>query len=389
MPDTKVSSNRRLFVCACLCLVTFGIVLTTLGAVLPSVMERFGIDKASAGALLLLMTFGILAGALTSGPVLDRRGYKAILLTMTGLVIAGLEAVAFARSMPWLRVAVFVTGFGGGVINSGANALVSDTSGNDRGRRLNLLAVFFGVGAMGVPLMLAVLSDRFSHAALIAGVGALVIVPFAVMAVTTFPAPKHPQGFPVADAGRLFQDPVMLLMGVILFFQSGLEITVGGWMSTFATEELDAAERSALIILSLYWTGMMLGRVAIGTALAGISPFRVLYASLTISFAGAAMLLLANGEGRAAAGGFLLGVGFAGMFPTLLGFIATRYAALSGTAIGAALATALCGGMLLPYIVGVLGENFGMRGSFLIVPAVLAILAGLLGVLSRSLRARA
>ena len=77
------------------------------------------------------------------------------------------------------------------------------------------------------------------------------------------------------------------------------------------------------------------------------------------------------------------------MFPTLLGFIATRYAALSGTAIGAALATALCGGMLGPYIVGVLGEKFGMRASFLIVPVALAALSGLLVVLSRALRVRA
>ena len=389
MPDAKVSSNRRLFICACLCLVTFGIVLTTLGAVLPAVMERFGIDKSSAGALLLLMTFGILTGALTSGPVLDRRGYKAILLVMMALIIVGLEGVAFAPSMTWLRVAVFVTGFGGGVINGGANALVSDISGDARGRGLNLLAVFFGVGAMGVPLALALLTARFSHATLIAGVGALLVMPLTVMGTTTFPPPKQPQRFPVADVTRLLRDPLMQLMGVMLFLQSGVEITVGGWTSTFVTEELAVTERSALIILSLYWTGMMVARLAVGTVLSGIAAFRVLYSSLAIAFVGAVLLLAADTAVVAAIGGFLLGVGFAAMFPTLLGFIGTRYAALSGTAIGAALAVALMGGMLLPYTVGVAGERIGMRASFLLVPAALAILAGLLGILSRSLRARA
>jgi FHS family glucose/mannose:H+ symporter-like MFS transporter len=380
------SSSRTLFVCASLCLVTFGIVLTTLGAVLPSVMERFAIDKTSAGALLLLMTFSVLAGAMVFGPVVDRYGYQAILVAATGLVIAGLEGVAFAPSMGWLRLAVFLTGFGGGIINGGANTLVSDISGDARGPRLNLLGVFFGVGAMGVPFGLALLTDRLSHAVLIASVGALVLVPLAVIATTRFPPPKQAQGFPLADAGRLLRDPLMLLMGVMLFLESGMEITVGGWTSTFVTEELVASERTALILLSLYWAGMMIARLAIGTVLGGASAFRILSFSLLIALAGAAMLLGTDTIGIAAVGVFLLGVGFAAMFPTVLGFIGTRYVALAGTAFSAAFVMALSGGMLLPYSAGVLGDRFGMRGALLIVPAALAILAVLLGILSRRLR---
>jgi fucose permease len=383
----KPSSNRALFVCACLCLLTFGIVLTTLGSVLPSVMERFGIDKASAGALLMLLTFGILVGALIFGPVVDRRGYKSIVLGAIALIIVGLEGVAFASSIGWLRVAVFLIGFGGGIINGGANALVSDISGEERGPRLNFLGVFFGIGAMGVPFVIALLTNRFSHAALIGGVGALVVVPLAVVSTATFPPPKQAQGFPLADAGRLLRDPVMLLMGVMLFLESGVEITVGGWTSTFVTEELGVAERSALILLSLYWAGMMLARLAIGTVLSRVPPFRILYTCLTIALAGAALLLTTRSVGLAALGVFSLGVGFAAMFPTVLGFVGTRFAALSGTAFSAAITMALIGGMLLPYSAGVLGERFGMRGSFLIVPAALVMLGVLLGILARALRA--
>lgn len=383
----KPSSNRALFVCACLCLLTFGIVLTTLGSVLPSVMERFGIDKASAGALLMLLTFGILVGALIFGPVVDRRGYKSIVLGAIALIIVGLEGVAFASSIGWLRVAVFLIGFGGGIINGGANALVSDISGEERGPRLNFLGVFFGIGAMGVPFVIALLTNRFSHAVLIGGVGALVVVPLAVVSTATFPPPKQAQGFPLADAGRLLRDPVMLLMGVMLFLESGVEITVGGWTSTFVTEELGVAERSALILLSLYWAGMMLARLAIGTVLSRVPPFRILYTCLTIALAGAALLLTTRSVGLAALGVFSLGVGFAAMFPTVLGFVGTRFAALSGTAFSAAITMALIGGMLLPYSAGVLGERFGMRASFLIVPVALVMLGVLLGILSRALRA--
>jgi fucose permease len=97
-------------------------------------------------------------------------------------------------------------------------------------------------------------------------------------------------------------------------------------------------------------------------------------------------LLTTSSVSVAAAGVFALGVGFAAMFPTLLSFIGDRYTTLSGTAFSFVIAVALCGGMLLPYTAGVLGMQYGMRGSFAIVPAALLILAGLLGVLSRRLR---
>ncbi len=381
-----MSSRRVLFVCACLGLLIFGIVLTTLGSILPSIMTRFGIDKAEAGSLFLLMTFGILAGSLVFGPLVDRYGYKGILLAATALIALGLEGIAFASSMGWLRIAVIVIGFGGGIINGGANALVADISIEERAADLSLLGVFFGLGAMGVPFALGVLINRYSQAALVAGVGALVLLPFAFMALSVFPAPKQAQGFPIADAGRLVRDRLLLLMGFMLFLESGIEITVGGWTSTFVTEVLAVRARNALIILSLYWLGMMLARVALGSILRRRSAFGVLYVCLTIALAGAALLLTTRTAGVAAAGVFMLGVGFAATFPIVLGLIGDRYATLSGTAFSVAIAMGLCGGMLLPYTAGVLGKSYGMRVSFAIVPAAVLVLAGLLGILMRRLR---
>ena len=382
----SVSSRRALFACACLGLLTFGIVFTTLGSVLPSIIERFGIDKAQAGGLFVLMTLGILAGSLVFGPLVDRYGYKGILLSAIGLTFVGLEGIAFAPSLALLRLAIVIIGFAGGIVNGGTNALVADISSGERGASLNLLGVFFGVGAVGVPFLLATLTGRFTQSALIACVGALAFVPLAVIAVTSFPAPKQAQGFPIAAAGGLLRDPLILLMGFMLFLESGLEITVGGWTSTFVREQLAVAAGPALVILSLYWLGMMLARLALGSILRRAPPFTVLYVCLATALAGSALLLATRSVAMATLGVFLLGVGFAAMFPTLLGFIGDRYADLSGTAFSLVIAMALLGGMSLPYLAGILGGTYGMRGSFVIVPAALVIHAILLGILKRGLR---
>jgi FHS family glucose/mannose:H+ symporter-like MFS transporter len=382
----SVSSRRALFACACLGLLTFGIVFTMLGSVLPSIIERFGIDKAQAGGLFVLMTLGILAGSLVFGPMVDRYGYKGILLAAIGFTFIGLEGIAFAPSLALLRVAIVIIGFAGGIVNGGTNALVADISGGERGASLNLLGVFFGIGAVGVPFILATLTGRFTQSALIASIGALVVIPMAVIAVTAFPAPKQPQGFPIAAAAGLLKDPLFLLMGLMLFLESGLENSVGGWTSTFVQEELEAAARPALVILSLYWLGMTLGRLALGSILRRAPPFTVLYVCLAIALVGSALLLTTHSVEMAAVAVFLLGLGFAAMFPNVLGFIGDRYADLSGTAFSLVIAMALVGGMLLPFLAGILGGRYGMRGSFVIVPVALVILAILLGILKRGPR---
>ena len=381
-----MTSRRALFACACLGMLTFGIVLTTLGAVLPSVIEQFGIGKAEAGSLFLLMTFGILAGSLVFGPMVDTYGYKGMLLLATALIAIGLEGIAFAPSLGLLRAAIAVIGFGGGIVNGGTNALVADISSEEKGANLNLLGVFFGIGAVGIPVVLAMLGGSFPHATLISAVGGLVAVPFILIAMTPFPAPKQSQGFPIAAAGKLTRDPLLLLMGFMLFLESGMEITVGGWTSTFVNEELAVSARMALIILSLYWLGMMLARLVLGTLLRNAPPVKTLYFCITTGIAGALVLLLTRNVALAGAGVFLLGVGFAATFPVVLGFVGERYAELSGTAFSLAIAMALCGGMLLPWLAGILGGAYGMRGSFIIVPAALVLLAAFLRILSRSLR---
>src|SRR5215475_7861895 len=105
---------------------TFGIVLTTLGASLPAVMSKFAIDKAQAGALLSLLTFGVLAGSLVFGPIVDARGHKSLLVFAFASILVGLEATAFAPSIGVLRAAVALIGFSGGLLNGAVNALTAD-----------------------------------------------------------------------------------------------------------------------------------------------------------------------------------------------------------------------------------------------------------------------
>jgi fucose permease len=243
--------------------------------------------------------------------------------------------------------------------------------------------VFFGVGAVGVPFVLALLLGRFSYSALVAGVAAIVLVPLVIAAIAHFPAPKQAQGFPIAAAGRLLRDPVLLLMGLMLFLESGMEITVGGWTATYFQEEIGLTGQRALVFLSLYWFGMMLVRLALGWLLRRASPARVMLACLAVAFVGALLLIGTGSVMAAGAGVFLLGCGFAATYPVVLGFVGDRYEQLSGTAFSVVIVMALVGGMLFPYAAGALGAAYGLRESFVMIPVALVLLAMLLFVVVR------
>src|SRR5438552_2161228 len=181
--------RNLVFAAACLGMLLFGIVFLSLGSVNNMLAERFHLDDNGIGTLTALLPFGILAGSLIFGPVVDRFGYKWLLVTCALLVSAGLEGMAFAGNEGFIQFFVFLIGFGGGVLNGATNALAADVSAGERGAKLSLLGVFFGLGALGMPSTLALLSKHFSLAAIVSGIGMFVLFPVAWFLMISFPPP--------------------------------------------------------------------------------------------------------------------------------------------------------------------------------------------------------
>jgi MFS family permease len=104
---------------------------------------------------------------------------------------------------------------------------------------------------------------------------------------------------------------------------------------------------------------------------------------IALALLGSLAMIAAPSLPLAATGTFLIGAGFAAAFPVVLGLVGDRYTALSGTAFSIVFVMALTGGSLLPYLTGVLGAEYGMRGSLLVVPACLVLQLALLVVVLR------
>ena len=354
--------NRQLvFWSACLGMLLFGIGLIMLGAVLPDLRVRHSLDAVEAGTLFSILPIGIIAGSLLFGPVCDKYGYRTLLAISALLMFAGFEGLAFTHTSWVLTVSVFLFGLGGGAINGATNAVVADISTTGKGANLSLLGVFFGIGALGMPLLLSVLRHSFDFEAIVSATGFLALAAAILFLIVRFPPAKQEEGISLKQVMALLKDLTLLMIAFFLFFQSAIEGLINNWTTTYLIDRVSAPQNAALMGLSAYIAGMTVMRLLIGSLFRKMQESRLLYFSFGITLVALVIFRMSGSIVPAAAGLFLAGAGLAAGFPTMLGLVANRYPHLSGTAFSFVLVIALAGNMLINYSMGVVAENYGIK----------------------------
>src|ERR1700754_3211559 len=91
-----------------------------LGALLPS----YSLSSDQQGTLAMANAIGLVVASFSAGPVIDKRGNKSALVGGLFLVAASLFAAPNAGGYSGLLAVYFVLGLGGGIVVTGANALV-------------------------------------------------------------------------------------------------------------------------------------------------------------------------------------------------------------------------------------------------------------------------
>jgi len=359
----------------------FGIVMAVTGALLP----RLTIGLGQAGNLIFILSFSMLVAMLCLGPVIDRFGKKVPLAAGSVLVGAALALMAASRSYPSLLAAVAMLGIGGGALNGGTNTLVADLHKDPRRKNaaLSLLGVFFGFGALFLPFVIGAMVERLGLGLILGVTAALPAVVALLFFALQFPEPRRAEGLKLSLVGRLARNPLVLLFGLLLFFQSGNEFTIGGYTAAYLTRDVRLPLGAASYLLAAYWAALMVSRMALSRLLLYFNGPGVVMLSGLGAAAGAVLLMLAHSLPAAAAGTVLIGMSFAGIYPTVLGLAGARFEDASGTVFGIIFAIALVGGMTVPWMVGQIAARTGLRTAL-----VLPVFCGVMICVLQALIAR-
>ena len=346
---TKSYNTTAVFIAACAGMAFFGVTMLSLAPILGKLNAVVG-----EGALSLpsTMSIGIILGTVIFGPVVDRFGYKWLLIISSVLALVGIQGLARFTQLPVLHGAMFCLGLGGGILNGLTNALVSDIYDDDkRGGRLGILGAFYCIGALLWTLLNYFIPDYSLPLNAISLVMALFIVFFCL---TAFPAAK-PSG------------SVSLSKSLVLFFQSGFEGCSGRFTVEFFNQTTPMDSKAATLAMTWFTIGMMAGRFPLGAIQRKLKALGTLYTYLGVAAVGVVLFTVCNGPLGADIARALIGFGGGATFPVVLNYIGGAFRDQSGTAMSIAIFIALLGQFTFNRLTG----NAFAVGKYATLPALL------------------
>jgi MFS transporter, AAHS family, 4-hydroxybenzoate transporter len=165
----------------------------------PAIAHEWGIAVASFGPVFGAGLFGLMLGALSSGPLADRFGRKSVILVSTLVFSAFALATTQAQSIEQLYILRFLTGLGVGGLMPNSIALTAEYS--PRRLRATVVAIMFlgfPLGAGGGGFVASALIPAFGWQALFVLGGTL---PLVLLVVALWRLPESIR-FLVARGGR-------------------------------------------------------------------------------------------------------------------------------------------------------------------------------------------
>ena len=356
----------------------YGMISATLGTILPEISDRFQLTPSQNGTIAFAQALGLIIASLGVGPLLDNEGKKLGLILGLGFIAVALFALPRSRSFRSIVVLLFLLGIGGGIVVTGANALVSDVSEAHRGTALNLVNLFFGLGGLATPFIAANLLTR-NWVKLCYSIAGLTAVALLVQALTAMPGPTGAERFVLADASPVLGKPSLFLLGAFLFLYVSCEVGIWNWLPRHLMAQ-GIPEKRALNILSLgFALGLLLGRVAVSPILIHVPTIQVTLAASVCMAITTFLMLRSNNPAMAGALVFLAGVSMAPVFPTTLAIVGDTFPRMTGTAIGFVITCGWVGLAVSSRVIGFIagGDPRRLKKALLVIPACAVLMVAL------------
>lgn len=355
---------------AILAIFVYGMIAAMLGTILPELSDRFHLTPAQNGAIAFAQAVGLMIASVGVGPLLDTEGDKIGLILGLAFIVLALFALPRSPGFRSIVFLLFLLGVGGGIVVTGANALVSGVSTAHRATALNLVNLFFGLGGLATPLLSANLLQR-NWVRLCYTVASLTVVALAVQAIAPMPAPAGASGFLFTQVGPILGRPLLFLLGFFLFLYVSCEVGVWNWLPRHLIAQ-GISESRALNILSLgFALGLLLGRVGAGYVLVHIQAIQVTLAASVAMAITTFFMLRTSKPAVAAALVFLAGLSMAPVFPTVLAIAGAAFPRMTGTAIGFVITCGWAGLAVSSRIIGAIagGDPQRLKKALLLIPA--------------------
>lgn len=384
MPAGGSSGNRPAIVLVAASFAALGAGLALPGALLPVLMGELGAGPVEAGTMLAAQPVAYLVTVLVAAWTIERVGLGPALSVGVGLFALGTGGFGLVSGWMAGGAALFVGGLGVALLEVSGNALTVLAAGERPNSVLNLVHLFFGLGAFAAPALStrAVAAGHSWRLPFLVGgvIMAMIAIGWRLVAV---PAPR-----PSAASDETPPRGPTFLLALLMALYVGVETGIGAWMTEYMTARRGLPLAEAGTCLALYWLSVAAGRLVLGVVPHRMREERLLVGLSLFAVAALGVALASPGAGGARLGFALTGLGFSGIFPAIMALGGRYGGAATARTTSILVAGAALGNMAIPWImaaiVGRAGLGAGM-GFYVTTASLMVALAAGLPRTSRSL----
>ena len=330
-----------------------GICSISSGVIISILRDRYRFSFGLSGTLVSAMSIGNMLALLVSGILPGMIGERATTLTLTIGYFLGYLISALTGNPVFLLVGFLVAGIAKGCTASKCTILVGNNT-DDRPKAMSLMNAWYALGALLCPFLIASLQGV--HASM----------PMFCIALTglclwfVFCFSGLPGRAPRKTDYSFLRNGGFWLLAMLMFCENAAEYTVNGWLVTYYKNEQILTGTLAAYTVTVQWAFTLAARLLLAFLMKNKNPFKalaVMGVGMTVMYG---VLLKVSTPLPALIALALFSFSVAGTYPMGLASIGEM---LSSASVGILLAFAGVGGILFPWLVGIVADHAGLRSG--------------------------
>ena len=314
--------------------ISLGLPDSVFGVSWPVLHIDFGIPE-SFGSFYSIIT-GVCSGgiAFIAGPLLRKFGTANVTFFSILLTAVGLLGISFSPNIIVMMICAIIMCYGQGAIDTGLNNYISL---HYEARHLNWLHCFWGVGVTTSPLIMSLFLNG-ENGSWRNGYRILSIMQFSIAILVALSLKKWKKLEKEGAKAETTQAnekysiiDILKLKGALTSILSqglscSMEFLIGTWGASFLVNTYCYSPDVAARWISLYFGGIMLGRLISGFISIKASDNTLIRGGIVTALLGIIILALPLGN-ISVAGLLLIGIGFGPIFPSILHSVPDRFGA--------------------------------------------------------------
>ena len=311
--------------------ISLGLPDSLFGVSWPVVHNDFMIPESFA-SLYSIIT-GVCSGgvAFIAGKVIRKFGTPLVTFFSTLLTVIGLIGISLSPNIVVMMFFTVVMSYGAGAIDTALNNFIAL---HYEARHMSWLHCFWGLGVTISPLIMAQFLGGEAGGCRW-GYRVVALIQFSIAILVLFSLKKWKkidsisQQNEITEASSTEKANVFKIKGALTSilsqgFYCSMEFLIGTWGATYLVNVYGSEPDVAARWVSLYYGGIMLGRLVSGFVSIKASDNTLIRGGIGISFVGIVLLLLPLGN-ISILGLLLIGFGFGPIFPSILHSVPMRF----------------------------------------------------------------